>query len=283
MVDTRIVGLALISLILATLIIITIARERIDEPIEIFENEFPPVSSTFKFALVAREKFENVQIRFAILWERTLEYNQKVDPKKEFNTSSTTEEVLANSIKLSWYRNETALLDIEPEVFDLEMELGGTPTRILIEDYSSMIDSLSGREAILGSPLIYGAIVDENGEEYNLEGISGFFVNPTDNIISLRISHNEEEQNYIPDEQIWEGYDRLPLSTAPKGGILSYENVEKDDRLSILLTAASRVVPEGFGRVVGPGKANFACIEMIRIYLDGELYGEPILNLIRSI
>ncbi|MBU7004204.1 MAG: hypothetical protein HXS50_01460 [Theionarchaea archaeon] len=268
---------------MATLIIITIARERIEEPIEIFQNEFPPNSPTFKFAIMTRQKFENVQIRFAILWERALEYNQKVDPKMEYNTSSTAEDVLANNLNLRWFQNETSLLDIEPEIFDLEITLEGIPTRILIHDYSSLIDSLSGREAIIGAPLIYGGIIDENGEEYNLEGVSGFFVNPADNILSLRLSRNDEELNYIPDDQIWSGYDRFPLSTAPKGGILDYDGVEKDDRLSVLITAESRVVPEGFGRVFGPGKANFACLEMIRIYLDGELYGEPIINVIKSV
>ena len=41
-VDKRIVGLATVSVILSTLIMFTIAGERIDEPVEILKNDYPP-------------------------------------------------------------------------------------------------------------------------------------------------------------------------------------------------------------------------------------------------
>jgi len=278
MVDKRVLGLAFISLILATLFILTIARENVEQPIEIFQNEYG--LTDFKFAMVARENFENVQIRFSIMWEKTLEYNQKMDPEKEYDNSSQAEDVLDNNLKLGWLRNETSLLGVGPEVFDLNVVLGGSSTRMLINDYSGIIDSLSGREAILGSPLIYGGMIDENGQEYNLEGVSCFFVNPADNILSLRISHNDDEQNYLPGNLIYEGYDRIPLSEAPQGGILDYSNVKRDDRFNMFLTVDQRNTPDGFGMVVGADKKNFKFIQMIRIYLDGELYGEPIINIV---
>ena len=285
MIDKRIVGLGLVSLILATLFIITIARENVEAPIEVFQNEFPPQMasgrSTFRFAVVARESFENVQIRFLILWERAPEFKDLVDPGRIFNTSSRAEEVLGNIVKLSWLRNETSLLGIEPEVFDLTVDLGeGTPNRMLIHDYSSIIDSLSGREAILGAPLTYAAIIDENGKEYYLEGASDFFVNPADNILSLMISRNDQEKSYYPTDQIWEGSNRLPIPEAPKGGILDYADVEKDDRFNVILTTENRNKPPSFGFVLGPDKKDFGYIQMIRIYLDGDLYDEPILNVV---
>jgi hypothetical protein len=285
LIDKRMAGLALVSLILATLIMITIARENVEAPIEVFQNEFPPQMasgrSTFRFALVARESFENVQIRFSILWEKSPEFKELVDPGKEFNTSSKAEDVLDNIVKLSWLRNETSLLRIEPEVFDLTVNLGdGAPDRILIHDYSSIIDSLSGRQAMLGAPLTYAAILDENGEEYYMEGASGFFVNPTENVLSLMISRNDQEQNYFPIDQIWEGSNRLPIQEAPEGGILDYADVEKDDRFNVIFTTENRDKPPGFGFVLGPDKKDFGYIQMIRVYLDGELYDQPILNVV---
>jgi hypothetical protein len=283
--DKRIVGLAIVSLILATLIMVTIARERIDQPIEIIQNEFPEAmgKSTFKFAVVARQKFEDLRIRFTIMWQEPLAFGDKIDPQKEYNSSSTAEDVLGNSLKLSWLANQTALLNLEPEKYDLTVDLEGTPTRMVIHDYSAMVDSTSGRESILGSPLIYAAIVDENGEEYYLEGISGFFVNPTDNILSLRISHNDQEQHYTQDDQIWEGSGRVPVSEAPTGGILDYSGVDKDDRFNVVLTAEPRNSPKGFGGDLGSGRKKLAFIEVIRIYADGELYGEPIINVVEAV
>jgi hypothetical protein len=284
LVDKRMIGLALVSLILGTLAIFTIAREYVEAPIDVFQNEFPPHMggrSTFRFAVVARERFENLQIRFSVLCEKAFEFKDMVDPHKEYDTSSIAEEVLDNSVKLSWLRNETSLLGIEPEEYDLTVTLEGAPCRILIQDYSNVIGSLSGPQAILGRTLTYGAIIDENGEEYYLEGASDFFVNPSDNILSLMISRNVEEQSYYPVDQIWEGSNRLPLSEAPKGGILDYSDVQKDDRINVIFTTENRNMPPGFGSVLALNKKDFGYIQMIRIYLDGALYDEPILNVVK--
>jgi hypothetical protein len=288
-IDKRIVGLALVSVILSTLIMVTIARERIDQPVEILKNDHPDVleqsrKATFSFAMVARKKCENLQIRFSILSLKALKFNEMIDPKREYNTSSKAEDVLENIVKLGWLRNETSLLGIGPEVFDLTVNLEGVPNRMLIHDYSSIIDSLSGREAILGAPLTYAAIIDENGEEYYLEGISDIFFNPLENVISLSTSHNAEEQNYLPDDQIWEGSNRVPLSEAPEGGILTYSDVEKDDTFTVIFTVeADRAnLPEGFGSSPSPDRKQVGLAQMISIYLDGALYDEPIMNMIKA-
>jgi len=288
-IDKRIVGLALVSVILSTMIMVTIARERVDQPVEILKNDYPQLieesrKATFSFAMVARKKFENLQVRFSVLSLRTLKYGDMKDPKKEYNTSSSAEDILGNVVKLSWLENETSLLDIEPEIYDKTIRLDGTPLRLLLVDYSYILEHLSGRDSILGNPLTYGAIIDENGEDYYLEGESNFFFTPQENVISLSTSHNAEEQNYLPDDQIWEGSDRIPLSEAPEGGVLDYEAVDKDDTFTVIFTveADSANLPAGFGSSTSTDRKDVTMLQIIRIYLDGELFDEPLVNVVKG-
>jgi hypothetical protein len=287
-IDKRIVGLALVSVILSTVIMVTIARERIDSPVEILKNDYPSLleesrKSTFSFAMVARKKVENLQFRFSVLAQKTLKYAEMIDPRKEYNVTDSPDDVLDNVVKLSWLRNETESLGIEPEKYNYTFHFQGAEMQMLLYDYSAILEGISGR-GVLEVPLMFGAIIDSNGEAYYLAGESDFFFAPEENIISLSTSHNAEESNYLPDDQIWEGSNRLPLSEAPGGGVLDYESVDKDDTFAVIFTveADSENLPEGFGSLPSPTRKPISVIQMVRVYLDGEIFDEPIYNVIQG-
>ena len=274
--DKRVAGLAAVSVILSTLIVLTTAGEKIDKTIEILKNKYEEESmeATCSFALVTRKKFENVQIRFSVMSQITLKRAEMVDPEKKYNASDSPDDMLDNMAKLSWLRNQTAFMGIEPERFSHTFQFEGVDYRMTIHDYSNLVASMFGREVALAVPLIFGAIIDENGEAYYLTGNSDFFFNPEDNIISLRISRNTDEYNYVRDDQIWEGPNCLPISEAPKGGMLDYESVKRDDTLSVSFTAGFRSMPPTAGK-------GISRIQMIKIYLDGEIFDQPIINVVR--
>ena len=286
-IDKRIVGLALVSVILSTLIMLTIARERIDQPIEILKNDYPMLleenrKGTFSFAMVTRKKFENVQIRFSVLSQQTLKYGEMLDPKRKFNTSDTAEDVLGNVVKVGWMRNQTGPLGIEPEEYDYTLVLGGVPNRLLIYDYSNILESLSGRESAVGTALTYAAMIDENGEAYYFEGGSDFFFSPSEDIISLSTSHNADERNFLPDDQIWNGSNRLPLSEAPIGGILDFKGVDKDDTFTVIFTVEPEEIPGASGSAPPPNRKDVAMLQLVRVYLDGEVFDPPIVNAVKG-
>jgi len=286
-VDKRILGLAAVSVILSTLIMLTIARERIERPVEILKNDYPSIveegrKSTFSFAMVARQKFENLQIRFSMMNTLNLKYAQMVDPKISFNATNQPKEVIENIVKLGWLLNETTLMELEPEKFNQTFQYQNTECRMLVYDFGNVLESVTGRDVALAAPMIYGAVIDGNGAAYYLGGESDFFFTPQENMLSLSISHNADEQNYLPDDQIWEGSKRLRLSEAPVGGVLDYGPVGKDDTFTIIFTVEpdSRYMPDGFGITGSDRPISF--VQMIRIYLDGELYGEPIINVMQG-
>ncbi len=81
----------------------------------------------------------------------------------------------------------------------------------------------------------------------------------------LSISHNERKQTYVPDLQVSYGSEELPLSVAPRG-VVEFRSVKKDDTVSIVMNI------EPFAGFV---------LQIVKIYADGELYDEPIVNVVR--
>ncbi len=287
-IDKRLLGLAAVSLILSTLIMITIAREKIEKPVEILKNEYPTTlkvsqKATFSFAVVARKEFKHVAFRFSLLAQRSLRYSDVLDPRKEFNATSSPDEVLDNVLKIGWLRNQTEPLGIEPERTYTEFEYQGTKFKMVFYDYGPALEPLTGLDAARNTALTYAAIVDENGEWYYFEGAPGFFYRPQENMVSLSISHNTNQTDYLPDDQVWEGSGRLPISAAPPGR-LDYTDVKKDDTFTFIFTveADQTNLPAGFGSKPAPPRKNISLIEVVKIYLDGELYDQPIFNLIEG-
>ena len=287
-VDKRLIGLAAVSLILSTLIMITIAREKIEKPIEVLKNEYPSAlrpseKSTFSFAVVARKEFQYAAFRFSLLAQKSLRFNDMVDPRRTFNASSSPDEVLDNVVKIRWLRNQTEPLGIKPERTYREFDYEGTKCKMVLYDFGPLLEPLTTPDAVRRTPLTYAAIIDENGEWYYFEGTPGFFYRPEDNMVSLSISHNTNETDYLPDDQIWEGSGRLPISQAPPGG-LDYAKVHKDDTFTVIFTveADTSNLPAGFGSSPAPPRKNIALIEVVKIYLDGKLYDQPIFNLIQG-
>jgi hypothetical protein len=265
--DKRVLGIALVSLILASLLILSIAGEAVDQPVEILENMHPtfvtPGRSTFTFSLVARESFEKVQIRFIWATPAKLDALAKVDPSWEAQPGDGPEDVFGNVLKLAWFQNKTSRLGIQPDEFGGSMDVDDSDHAFIIYDYSDIIDYLSGRNATKGLPMTFTAIINETRATNYYEGFTDFIDNPMSNIEILSISHNEKEVRYVPPEQVQEDTGRFPVSEAPRG-FVEFDSVEKDDTLTVVFTV----------------EAVQKMIQMIRVYLDGEPFEEPIINVI---
>ncbi len=274
MADRRVYGIGAISLILGTLLILTIAREVADEPVEILENSYPKIvpkgRATFTFSIVARQDFDEIQLRFLWAAPLILDVLGMIDDKKEYAPGDGPEEVLENAVRFSWFRNQSSALGIEPEIYERSLLVESREYRTLIYDYSDMIDAVSGRNTTIGIPLTFVGMINATGGNHYLEGYTDFIVNPLININFLSIAHNEEEMRYVPENQLSEG--RLPISMGPRG-FLTVPDVKKDDTIHVIFTAES--VPAPAGR-------NLGMIQIIKVYLDGELYDEPIVNVIRQ-
>jgi hypothetical protein len=286
MVDKRVLGIAIVSIILATLLILTIAGDISDEPIEILENEYPLTlprgEATFTFSLIARRDIENIQVRFCSMSPRKTEITQitvaptagwaidktsLIDDQKDYQAGDTPDDILNNILKVNWFQNKTSDLGISPERFTPVIRIDNQEFQTEILDYSPIIEHLGGKQSTVGMPMLYAAMINETGGYLYLEGFSDMIMNPIRNIKMMTITQSENQTTYIPDDLVWEGSGREPLSTAPRG-VVEFDSVKKDDTITIIFSMEPNVIP-------GPG-----LLQVIRVYVDGELFDEPKFNLI---
>ncbi len=276
--DKRVIGLALMSLIVSALIVFTLAGERADQPVEILKNQYPSVlpagETTFTFSLVARQRIANLEIRFLTATPVVPGQGDLVDPDLRYGPGDTPRQVLANVAKLVWFTNRSAALGIHPYEIAGTFEHGDAQSAFLLQDYSIPLQAVLGEDAALVPPLVFGAIMNETGHARYLEGRPDFFAFPGLNINVLTISHNDDEVRYVPDEKVWEGSDRLPMSQAPRG-TLKLRSVERDDTVTVIATIDPKTFPPPSYR------KDIALIQVILIYVDGDLFGEPIVNVVR--
>ena len=215
---------------------------------------------------------QRLELRFFVLTPRNLVPDELVVPDRQCNSSA---DLLDNVRKLVWFEETNSDIGILPEEFSQETTIEGSRYGMLLRDYSDVLGSRLGPRLLGGnlsssSPLVFAAIANETLQQY-LEGSSGFFVSPEVNLKSLSISHNEELTKYVPDDEVRE--DLRPISQAPDASVV-FESVDVDDTI----TVAFGVEPLQFSRDSdGPN----LMLQMIRLYVDGESFGDPIVNVLR--
>jgi hypothetical protein len=179
--------------------------------------------------------------------------------------------------KLGWFGEINSNVGILPHEFCQEISIEGSSYQVLIRDYSDALGShlgpsLLGGNVTLSAPLVFAAVANETRLQY-LEGSFGFFVSPDVNLKSLLISHKERVTKYVSDDEVREDSPSLPISRAPKG-IIALESLDVDDTI----TVSFGIEPLQFDR---DPQGPVILLQMIQVYLDGEPFGDPILNVVR--
>lgn len=279
-VDVRVVGLATVSMIISALVIATIAGERGAQLVEVIKNEYPLAASsseaTFAFALVTKKEVEDLQIRFLHMsWPAALSAEDFVNPELEYNETSGPEDVLNNIVKLGWFRERASSLGIVPEVFQRQLTIGGSEFSFLFQDFSRAIEAASGNKTSQGVNLVYGAMMNRSGFGFYLQGSPGFLWSPNLTLKSVVISSSQGEKRYVPVDHLREGSGELALSQAPLGTV-HLRSVARDDTVTVIFTTKASKLPR-------PEKVPVSLVEIIKVYVNGELFEEPIVNVVRSV
>jgi hypothetical protein len=283
--DTRVIGLAIISLIVSALIVFSFAREIVDQPVEIIKNEIPSVGETiFTFALVAREDIENLELRFLFLApDHRVRAEELVDPDAFGRVSDPfpsiggyyiepgggPEDVLDNIRRLGWFKEKMANLNIVPEEDLAKIEFAGSEYDLLYVDYSQIMDYVIGANETANLPLVYAALTNSTGHSLYMEGSSAFY--SLSGTKHIAISHNELKTSYVLEHQLTGAPDEFSLSAAPRGTPI-FDSVKRDDTISVVIN----IDPLAEGTI-----NRLFLLQIIKVYAYGELFGEPIVNVLR--
>jgi hypothetical protein len=131
------------------------------------------------------------------------------------------------------------------------------------------MDYVIGSNETANLPLIYAALTNSTGHSLYMEGSSAFF--SWSGTKHIAISHNERKTTYVLEHQISGVSDELPLSAAPRGTPV-FESVKKDDTISVVVN----IDPLTEGAL-----HRLFYLQIIKVYADGELFDEPIVNVLR--
>ena len=278
MVGRRVLGLAAVSMILSSLIVASIARERVAEPVEVLKNEFPevsqPGSGAFSFSVVFRRSVEEAQLRFYALYSAVYPAVELVDPDRVFNETSSPKDMIMNVKAFKWFSEKASAIGLLPEDVEANVKIGGEEYKLLLHDYSRVLEAVCGNETTASVSPVFGCVMNRSGAGYYLVGDPGFFRAANATLLGLAISAGGAEHRYVPDDQVKGGSGELPLSQAPSG-VLTFRKVEKDDVVNVVFSVRGGALPR-------PMKTPIAMVQMVEIYVDAKIMGEPILNIIKS-
>jgi len=283
--DSRVIGLAVISLIVSALIVFSFAKEVVDQPVEIIKNEIPSIGETiFTFALVAREDIENLELRFLFLDpDHRVRAEELVDPDAfgrvndpfpsiggyYIEPGGDPEDVLANIRRLGWFKEKMANQNIVPEEDRTKIEYADSEYDLLYIDYSQIMDYVIGANETANLPLVYAALTNGTGHSLYMEGSSAFY--SWLGTKQITISHNENKTSYVLEHQLSGNPGELPLSAAPRGTPV-FESVKRDDTISVVIN----IDPLAEGLL-----NRLFYLQIIKVYADGELFDEPVVNVLR--
>ncbi len=282
-VDPSLVSIMLIVLISSALVVFSLASEKIESPVVILKNIFPPVLFSqasvstrermdFSLSLAARQNIATLEIQYSILVQ--------VEPRfAAENASSPDPQTMAADISpISALIEATENEDVPYEALEVEGSVRNLSYSGIFYDFP--IVRLYSDPSV--SPEVYTSFLvfqNETGTLY-FEGISDFFLNrlggyadiqlPEEDmaksaITSLRIRRNENVTSYSSAPDAPTGWGNM--EEAPEFGRVIFGDVKKHDTFSVDFTVDTPRRPQKWSA------------QVIRIYADGELV-DMVVNII---
>jgi len=257
--DRSLIGVIGISIVLSTVISLFLVIEQTDEGVTILSNDFPtrPFDQERRFSyalsMMARRPLEEVSVRYISL---------DVIEVENTTTESTHEEtILINLPRIDALMEEANSLDFTGgvEIWEGRVEWTNTTAHrtheldMYMYDFTDMMMSIApGKAGVDATSTFVVWINQTNNSIFRYFEGGPFQFNGSLIIEDLVVTQNYESTRYSTEGKPGTVEDPLPIGLAPMDGTVRFEDVEKDDRLSIDFTLTS------------PARLLF-----IRVYVNG--------------
>ena len=263
-IDRGFVGVLLIAVVISTMIMGFVSVEKASVGIEIIKNKYPQRIRTsvqerhsFVFNVIARRPYQRVELKFSCLRKMDPVFsNPNITKEKDASLDEILSEV--TPVKTCLAAARTSPLGFERE--ELEVNVNGTKFKALLYDFGLVIAAGQSLPDLSFAPTSYLIWRDSEGNLTYYQGTSDFFLNRNETIQSLVISLNANETTYRSEKESAGPSDVPTVGSAPKLGIVKFDDVEKDDRMYVMFDVDSLSVPSHKGM-----------LELMRVYGDGEL------------
>lgn len=274
-VDSSLAAIIAIVLITSALIVLTIAKEDVEERYVILKNEFPErlkaqaslTSSEemgFSFGILLREDFTSVEIQYSILSQGEL------PSPTNASMDGGLEDVVASVPAVSMLVNETGNDIVPYHKKEVEAEHGDEQLEGLFFDFPVV---RMYTDPSLSSGVRTSFLFLENGEEVlYFQGCSDFFFNRLGGLFGFILPDGTPVRSTIEELRIWRDEEATSYTSAavvpsgwkdiyesPDFGIVTFEDVKKNEKFSVDFTVETPERPAGM------------LAQVIRVFADGEL------------
>jgi len=282
-VDAGLVSLMLIILITSGMVVLTLAHEKVESPVLVLKNTYPPRLYTmasvtskekmdFSFSVTARRRIGRLQIQYSTLAQGEPVF---VGEKPE---GASPEDIGLSITPISelfkWTENE----QVPNEIIPVEVKYGNRTLEGAFFDFP-MLRMFTAPDL---SGLVFTSflVLKNNTDVLYFEGISDFFFNRLGGFVevelpegvevrssieSMRIRRNNNVTSFSSAPELPAGW--KPIEDLPSFGTIGFSDVEEDETFSIDFTIDTPKRPRGL------------IAQVVRVYADGDLV-EIVVNLI---
>ncbi len=275
LIDSSLVSIMLIVLISSALIVFSFAREKIDNPVVVLKNLYPPVMFSqasvrtrermdFSYSIAARRDIDTLEIQYTTLVQ--------VDPVfREGNKTGETVEEIAKEISPLHALIETTTNDHVPyDVVTVEASVQNLNYTGLFYDFPLV--RLYSDPSVSGVVYTSFLVLSNVTDVVYFEGISDFFLNRLGGFVDVDLPEGDEQKSAIASLRMRRNEEVISFSSAvdapsgwktmeevPEFGRVVFPSVRKHDTFSIDFTVEIPMRPRAWSA------------QVIRAFADGEL------------
>ena len=276
MVDIRLVGTLAIAAIIGSALATLMFAEKIDRTVEVLRDDWQVPASEglqrlpamenrypYSLSLVVRRPVRELVVDFGSLLNTTfkLDYDDwaSLDMRQRALRISEVAELDGKVAHLA------GTMEVNVEEMQTSIEHAGKKYDLYLLDYSPSLEALAPADVSGSLPTLFAFLFDSSGNlSQYYRGSADFFHNRLRSIEDITVGLNENMTTYSSRPHERPGY--APVSDAPALGRLTFANLQKDDRVSILIAVNG-------ARVGGSG----SILQIVRIRVNGKLIN-PVIN-----
>jgi hypothetical protein len=279
MVDKRLIGILAVAFILSSGAVSFIIGERVDEPIEILNDEWniprnsrgdlelPTIEGryTYSFGLVVRKPIRRLELLFATVQNSSFE----MMPNMSTGGPPTDlfygiDEVGKMTSVIEDYASSSGAR-LEKLGFHLDTPAGEYEG--LVVDLTDPIRPVAPDAAQSSLPTVHTALLNSTGHvSQYYRGFPDFYLNRERALIDITIQHNQNVTKFS--QRTTQQGTSLLMGDAPPTGRLVFDDLRKEDQVFVTIAIDSSRPELLF--VVNPAKE--AAIHLALVFIDGEYY-----------
>ncbi len=259
-IDRTLIGVVLIALVLSTVVTAFLVGERGEYSIvkEIRPRWIRKLTGkrySFGLTLVAKQDIGSIRISHYSLMNRT-------DRISGFKSEGTPEEIAQRIPSIQAYLQATEGNPVLREISVHDVEIGKQDFELHLYDFSKVVWLSVPSDIMMSTDRpragitflwnyydVFACAFDKKGNlAYFYQGVADFFLNKIVSVKELFIERNDEKEVYYGVTEEGETQEiASSILHAPARGVLSFENLKRNDRIGVLFQVDGGGVPDNKG------------------------------------